>query len=259
MKKRFKLKIMGQQLEKKYKIPDEISVISDSAMSREKQYVLSVRDLPSSEKPREKLIVHGPGLLSAQELLAALLNTGTRKEGVLEMSSRILREYGEKSIFSQTNAKQMARDLNIPIHQAIQIVAAGELGRRFFRHESDGSPVIRTAKEVFEYVTDMRSLSKEHLRGLYLNAHYQLIHEEIISIGTVDANIIHPREVFRPAISSSAVAVILVHNHPSGILAQNEEDIAITRQILEAGKIIGIDLVDHVIVTKDSFISILLP
>lgn len=221
-----------------------------------KRYVLAVRDLPEEDKPREKLIARGPGALSPMELLAVVLGQGTRKEGVLAMTSRIASEYGERNIFSQTDAKAMARDLDIPIVKALQIVAVGELGRRFFMPKRNGSSVVRTARDAFEYVADMRNLPKEHLRGIYLNAHYQVIHDEIISIGTVDANIVHPREVFRPAISCSAAAIILVHNHPSGIIKPSAEDRAVTLQIAQAGKLVGIELVDHIIVTKEGFASI---
>lgn len=221
-----------------------------------KRYVLTIRDLPAEEKPREKMLSRGSGALSPQELLAVLLGTGTRKEGVLEMTSRIIQEYGEKNALYETDAKQMARDLDVPLTKALQIAAAGELGRRFFKREQNGAPVIRTAREVFEYVVDMRNLSKEHLRGIYLNAHYQIIRDEIISIGTVDANVIHPREVFRPALACSAVAVILVHNHPSGALTPSKEDIVVTHQIAQAGKMMAIELIDHVIVAADGFTSI---
>jgi DNA repair protein RadC len=102
----------------------------------------------------------------------------------------------------------------------------------------------------------MQDLPKEHLRGLYLDAHYQLIHDEIISIGTLTSNIIHPREVFRPALEYSASAVILAHNHPSGVAKPSDADVAITRQIVEAGKILGISLLDHVIITKNKFESV---
>ena len=221
-----------------------------------KRYVLTIRDLPVKEKPREKMLLFGPGALSPRELLAVVLNSGTRREGVLEMTARILDEYGEKNILFQTDAKKMSEDLKIPLTRAMQIVATGELGRRFFGHEQNGAPVIRTAKEVFKYVSDMQNLSKEHLRGIYLNSHYQVIRDEIISIGTVDANVIHPREVFRPAISCAAVAVILVHNHPSGVLEPSSEDIRITRQIVEAGKMIAIEVIDHVIVAANGFTSI---
>jgi len=226
------------------------------ALSSAKPYVLTIRDLPEKDKPREKLLASGPGALSPKELLAIVFEKGTRKEGVLAMTERIAREYGERNIFSQTDAKKLSDDLKIPLTKAMQIVAVGELGRRFFERNRNGAVVIRTAKDVFEYVADMRVLTREHLRGLYLNAHYQLIHDEIISIGTVDANVIHPREVFRPALSCSAVAVILVHNHPSGVLKPSVEDTRITKQIKEAGAVIGIELVDHIIVGKDSFVSI---
>ena len=102
----------------------------------------------------------------------------------------------------------------------------------------------------------MRNLPKEHLRGLYLNSHNRVIRDEVISIGTINSNMIHPREVFRPAIESNAAAVILAHNHPSGEVTPSEEDIEITKQLVQAGKIMGISLLDHVIITKDAFASI---
>ena len=224
-----------------------------------RRYVLKVHDLPPSEKPREKLEALGPGALSTQELLAALLHTGTTKENVLAMSSRIMKEYGEHSVMHAKNPSALAKNLQIPIGKAIQIVAAAELGRRFFERNGASAPLIRTAQDVYDHVSDMRELPKEHLRGIYLNTHYKLIHDEVISIGTVDTNIVHPREVFKPALEYSAAAVILVHNHPSGSLEPSDTDSAITRQLIEAGKLLGIDLIDHVIVTKDAFASIPAP
>jgi DNA repair protein RadC len=206
-----------------------------------KKYILKVRDLPEEDKPRERMLDHGPNALSAQELMAILLSAGTKKEEVLTMSNRILREYGEKSLLSSTDAKQLAADLDIPLGKAMQIVAAGELGRRYFQKKRNGASVIRTAKDVFDYTVDMRSLTKEHLRGLYLDTHYHLI---------------HPREVFRPALAHAAAAVVLVHNHPSGIPTPSEADRLVTLQIGEAGRVLGIDLIDHVVVTDESFVSI---
>lgn len=221
-----------------------------------KKYVLTFHDLPNDEKPREKLSTLGPKALTIAELLATVLSVGTKKEDVLAMSSRIIKEYGEKSILSVTDPEVLSRDLDIPIVKAMQIVACAELGRRFYQKNDASAPIIRTASDVFEYVKDMRQLSKEHLRGIYLNSHYKVVHDEIISIGTVDTSIIHPREVFRPALEYATVAVILVHNHPSGTTTPSDADITITKQLVEAGKLIGIDLVDHVIVTKHSFASI---
>ena len=220
--------------------------------------VYTIRDLPPEDKPRERLIKHGPSVLSTAELLAVVLNVGTKKEEVLAMSSRVLKEYGERSLVGQRDAEALARDLDIPIVKAAQIVACAELGRRFFKRDGDSTTVIRTARDVFEYASDMRTLSKEHLRGIYLNAHHKVIHDEVISIGTVNANIIHPREVFKPALEYSAAAVVLVHNHPSGEVGPSDADVDVTKQLIEAGKLLGIALVDHVIVTKDTFQSIAL-
>lgn len=221
-----------------------------------KRYELKVRDLPPQEKPREKLAAVGPAALSVQELLAIVLTTGTKKEEVLAMTARIINEYGDRNILSSTDALQMSKDLDIPLIKATQIVACGELGRRFFQKRRNGAAVIRTAKDVFEYAIEMRALAKEHLRGLYLDAHYQIVHDETLSIGTIDANLIHPREVFRPALAHAAAAVILVHNHPSGIVTPSESDIIVTNQIAQAGKVLGIDLIDHVIIADQLFISI---
>lgn len=222
----------------------------------ERKYVLTVRDLPPDEKPREKMLKCGPDALSTRELLAALLNTGTKKEEVLMMSTRIMREYGEQSVMNAVDAKKLSEDLDIPIGKAIQIVAASELGRRFYQRNGASAAVIRTARDVFEYAKDIRDLPKEHLRGIYLNTHYKVIHDEILSIGTIDMSIIHPREVFKPALAYSAAAVVLVHNHPSGVVDPSTTDYEVTRQLVQAARILGIDLVDHVIVTKDSYASI---
>ncbi len=236
-----------------YKVRDHTLVLDNN----EKKYVLKIRDLPIEEKPREKLFKFGPAVLSAHELLAVILNVGTKKEDILAMSSRIIKEYGEKGIMSQTDPKAMAEDLDIPIVKATQIIAVAELGKRFFQKKGGGAKSIRTPKDVFEHTKDMHDLTKEHLRGIYLNAHHKIIHDEVISIGTVNANIIHPREVFKPALEYSAAAVILVHNHPSGIAKPSKADKDVTTQLVAAGKLLGIDLLDHVIVTKQKFKSII--
>jgi len=223
----------------------------------EKQYVLRVRDLPQEEKPREKLLKYGPAALSVAELLMIVLNPGTKKEGVLAMSRRLLKEYGENTLVTQKDPHKVQASLGIPLAKACQLVATFELGRRFFKPQDGRHPVtLRTASQVFDYVKDMRDLPKEHLRGLYLDSHYQLIHDELISVGSVTANIVHPREVFRPALEHSASAVILVHNHPSGVPKPSDADIAITRQIVDAGRVMGISVLDHVIVAKAKFASV---
>ncbi len=223
----------------------------------EKRYVLKLRDLPKDEKPREKLVKYGPAALSIAELFAVVLNVGTRKEEVLSMSRRLLKEYGDSVVVNLKDPGKVSDTLGIPLGKACQAVACFEIGRRLFKAQDGRKPVmLRTAAQVHEYVKDMGDLPKEHLRGLYLDSHYQLIHDEVISIGSVTANIVHPREVFRPALECSASAVILAHNHPSGIATPSEADIAITKQVIEAGRIIGINLLDHVVITKKKFESV---
>lgn len=217
------------------------------------EYSLRIHDLPSEERPREKLAAQGPAALSVAELLAILMVTGTTKEGVMEMSARVLKEYGEKALLARTDAKALAADLGIPLTKAFQIVAAGELGRRFYKRNGMGSAVIRSAEDAYAYAADMRTLTKEHLRGIYLNGHYQVIHDEIISIGTVDANLLHPREVFKPALEYCAAGIVLVHNHPSGVSTPSDADVAMTRQLKDAGKLLGIELVDHLVVTDSGY------
>lgn len=219
-------------------------------------YVLRIKDLPPEEKPREKLIKYGADALKVSELLAIVLGVGTKKEEVLHMAGRLLKEYGEKAIIHEKNPRKITEALSIPLTKSCQIIACLELGRRFYKRKGGQPEFIRTAKHVYEYLKDMRDLAKEHLRGLYLDTHYRLIHDEVISVGSLTANIIHPREVFKPALEHAASAVILAHNHPSGVAKASAADIEITRQLVEAGNILGIALLDHIIITKTSYATI---
>lgn len=222
-----------------------------------KQYILRVRDLPSNQKPREKLSQSGASNLSSAELLAIIFEKGTKKEGVLSMANRVIKEYGENALMKSVNVADVVSNLSLPKNKSMQLIAVAELGRRFFGNTKGKRVVLRTPKQVFEYLKDMRDLSKEHVRGLYLNAHYELIYDETITIGVVDANIIHPREVFNPAIQHGAVAVIIAHNHPSGKVNPSKADREVTKQLVEAGKILGISVLDHVIIASKGFTSLI--
>ena len=237
-----------------YIIPDTSLFLDQSLYSGE--YPLLIRDLPPEEKPREKLLAQGPEALSSRELLAIVLQVGTVKEDVIQMSERLVRGYGENNILTERDAQKLSEEATIPIGKAMQIVALGELGRRTYDKRESGFKTIRNARDVYEYLVDMRSLPKEYLRALFLNAHNRVIRDEVISIGTVNSNIVHPREVFRSGIESNAVAVILAHNHPSGEAIPSSEDEVITTQLIQAGKILGIRVLDHVIITKDGFTSV---
>ncbi|MDE1975246.1 MAG: DNA repair protein RadC [Patescibacteria group bacterium] len=222
----------------------------------EQDYPLMVRDLPREEKPREKLASHGPEALTARELLAVVLQVGTVKEEVMEMADRVVRSYGESGIFSEKDPERLAKEADIPLAKACQIVAIGEFGRRAFEKSETGFTVIRNAKDVFDYLAEMRFQHKESMRGLFLNARNRVIRNEVISIGTVDSNLVHPREVFRSGLESNAVAVVLAHNHPSGDVEPSSQDVEVTKRLIEAGKLIGIRVLDHVIIAKDAFASV---
>lgn len=237
-----------------YSLKDSDLLMTHSATER--RYVLKFRDSPDETKPREKILGQGVESLSLPELLAVILITGTKTEDVMQLSRRLVREYGNSALVGQTDPGQLAKDLNIPLVKACQIVAVNELGRRLHRKNDVGLAVIRTAKDVHDLLKEMHGLPKEQLRGLYLDTHNRVIHQEVISIGTINSNIVHPREVFRPALEYGAAAVVLAHNHPSGVSTPSLADIEITKQLVQAGKIIGIHLLDHVVITNDGFSSI---
>jgi len=193
--------------------------------------------------------------LSVAELLAIVLGTGTKREEVMTMASRLLREYGEKTIINQSNPSIIARELNLPLTKACQVVACFELGRRMYQKKSDGLTNIRSARQAFDYLTDMRNLNKEQFRGLYLNSRYQLIHDETISVGSINASIVHPREVFQPAIQYGASAIIIAHNHPSGNPKPSDKDLSITKKLKDAANLFDIALLDHLIITDNECYS----
>ena len=236
-----------------YLLHDNDTLLGESS----DRYVLRFRDMPDAQKPREKLLSGGVQNLNVAELLSIVLGVGTQKEDVLAMAQRIVKEYGEKAITNEENPHKLVEALDIPLIKACQVVASFELGRRYFAKKGGRPVFIRNSRQAYDYVKDMGYLRKEQLRGLYLNSRYQLIHDEVISVGSLTANIVHPREVFQPAIEQGAIAIILAHNHPSGRLAPTLPDTQITEQLISAGKLLGIDVIDHLIVASGTFRSIL--
>ena len=220
------------------------------------KYVLRIKDLPETDKPREKLVSQGASALSITELLAIMLNPGTKKEGVMEMSNRLIKEYGPVPDWSKANPKNLASALNIPFNKACQLVAAFELGQRLFAVDHRKRLFIRTPQQAYLYLKDMSDLQKENFRGLYLNSRYQLIYDEVISVGSLTSSVVHPREVFRPALERGASAIIIAHNHPSGNPKPTNDDLQITEILTKAGEILGIELLDHIIIGKKGYANI---
>jgi DNA repair protein RadC len=219
-----------------------------------KSYKLRIRDLPEEKKPREKLRKYGPASLKNDELMAVILGKGTRKEGILELSKRIMSQYGNQAVLSRGDVDTLEKVLSLSPVQACQVVAAFELGKRMFGRTTE--VFLKSPEEVFEYARDMARLKKEHLRGLYLDTRNKLIRDEVIAIGTLNASLAHPREIFHPAIESNAAAILLVHNHPSGDPLPSNDDIELTKQVHEASKIVDIDVLDHVIIGSQNYYSL---
>lgn len=215
---------------------------------------MKIKDLPKIERPREKLIAKGAENLKDSELLAILLRTGTIGKNVIEIASQILTKYSKKRLLQMTYA-DLSKISGIDSAKATTLLAAFELSKRALEVNDTNLPVISDAKDAVAQLSDMRGLKKEHLVALYLNAKNQLVHKETISMGTLNANLVHPREVFEPALKYSAAQIIAAHNHPSGDPKPSEDDLEVTKRLTEAGKMMGIELMDHVIVSKNSHFS----
>lgn len=220
----------------------------------DESYKLQIRDLPEEEKPREKLRRHGPTALRNYELMAVVLGRGSRKEGILELSRRIISQYGNQALFSKGDVEKIEKVLGLSPVQACQLVASFELGKRLFGKQTE--VFLRSPQEVFEYAKDLIRLKKEYLRGLYVDTRNKLVRDEVIAIGTLNASLAHPREIFHPAIESHAAAIILVHNHPSGDSSPSKDDIELTKQIYKASKILDIEILDHVIIGNEKYFSL---
>ena len=215
---------------------------------------MKIKDLPKSDRPREKLIAKGAENLKDSELLAILLRTGTKGKNVIEIASQILAKYSKKRLLQMTY-EDLSKISGIDFGKATTLLAAFELSKRALEVNDTNLPVINSAKDAVAQLSDMRDLKKEHFVVLYLNAKNQLVHKETISMGTLNANLVHPREVFEPALKHSAAQIIATHNHPSGDPKPSEDDIEITKRLTEAGKMMGIEVMDHVIVSKNSYFS----
>lgn len=215
---------------------------------------MKIKDLPKSDRPREKLIAKGVTNLKDSELLAILLRTGTKGKNVIEIASHILAKYSKKR-FLQMTYQDLTQINGIDSAKATTLLASFELTKRALEVNDTNLPVINNAKDTMAQLSDIRELKKEHFVVLYLNAKNQLIHKETISIGTLNANLVHPREVFEPALKHSASQIITAHNHPSGDSKPSEDDMELTKRLTEAGKLMGIDIMDHVIVSKNNYFS----
>lgn len=215
---------------------------------------MKIHAIPLHCRPREKLKRFGSSQLKDVELLALLLRTGTADKSVIDISKHILHRRKLEDL-SSFNIEELRKLNGLGESKASSLVAAFEIGKRVYGQLPQEIITINSPSDVSKQLLDIASATKEYFVVFLLNARNQLTRKETVSIGTLSASLVHPREVFEPAIRYNSAAVIIAHNHPSGDPAPSDADIKITAQLVEAGNIMGIEILDHVIVTRDNHLS----
>lgn len=226
-------------------------------MTIDLEHKMMIRDVHIADRPRERLIRQGAESLSNQELVAILLRTGTKEESVLVLANRVLSSFDKIQDLKHATIEEYTTVKGVGKAKAVQLLAAAEIGKRMYRKHSEGRYTIRSPEDAAAYLmTDMSSLTQEHFVVLFLNVKNEIIHKETIFIGSLNSSIVHPREIYREAVKRSAASIICAHNHPSGNPSPSPEDINVTKRLLEAGSLMGIELIDHVIIGDHQFISL---
>lgn len=218
----------------------------------------TIHDLPLSERPRERLQKFGIEALSAQEILALILGRGISGESVMVTAQRLLSQFGSVKGIAGASVEELSQVKGIGLAKSAQIKAAFELANRLEGYSEAGEkPIVKTPEDVAGLVkVRLKGKKKEHFLALMLDTRSRLIKVAEISIGSLDGSIVHPREVFKEAISASAASVVFVHNHPSGDPAASEDDVRLTKRLAEAGDIMGIDVLDHIIIGDNKYLSL---
>ena len=206
-----------------------------------------LKDIPKIDRPRERFLEKGPDALSKSELLAILIGSGIKGKNVKQLSEQIVRKFGNK--FLEIAVDDLLAIPGIGKVKALQIASALALVKRFYEELGPKDNIVLSAQDAVSLTSEIRDKKKEYLVCLYLNARNALLKKEVISIGTLDKSIIHPREIFGPAIELRAAGIVLLHNHPSGDVTPSKQDIEVVNKVLEAGKIMGVNVIDFIIVS----------
>lgn len=217
----------------------------------------TVHDMPRQERPRERLQRLGPDALSSQELLALIIGRGVAKRSVLDIAHELMRKFGSVHSMSRASIEELSAIKGIGAAKASQIKAAFELAKRQDLEQDIPPYTINNPQTLVKAIrASIQDKAKEHFKLVILNTRNKVTGIIPISVGTLNASLVHPREVFKEAIRGSAASVILVHNHPSDDLEPSEEDIKLTRRMVEAGNIMGIEVLDHIIITRNNYLSL---
>src|SRR5690625_1602079 len=218
---------------------------------------IMIKDVPKEDRPRERLLAFGASHLSNQELISILIGSGTKEASALDLSNRVLMHFEGIRLLADATIEELTSIRGIGEAKGVSILAAIEIGKRLNQQRPEEKYIIRSPEDGADYVMEeMRHLKQEHFVALFLNTKNQVIHQQTIFIGSLNASIVHPREVFREAVKRSAATIICVHNHPSGDPTPSQEDIHVTRRLVESGKIMGIELLDHLVIGDRKFVSL---
>lgn len=217
----------------------------------------TVHDLPKTERPRERLKKFGAEALSAQELLAIIIGRGSPKQSVMKIAQELLTTFGSIEAISNATIEQLDAVTGIGPAKAMQIKACFELAKRKnLEPENNQDAYIETPKDVVNIISkELADKTKEHFKIIMLNTRNKVIGVSGISIGTLNASLVHPREVFKAAIDHCSASIILVHNHPSGDPEPSDDDLIMTKRLVDSGKLVGIEVIDHIIIGKDGYYS----
>ncbi len=213
--------------------------------------------MPAQERPRERLYYQGPAALKEEELVAIILRTGTRDRPVLDLARDILRHYGGLGGLARVSASELLGLNGLGMAKAVELQAALELGRRLAGLHPEARPFVRSPADLANLlIPEMAHLEQEHLRVVLLNTKNQVIAAPEVYVGSLNMSVVRVAELFREAIRQNAAAVIVVHNHPSGDPTPSQEDIQVTRQIAEAGRLLDIDVLDHLVIGQQRYVSL---
>lgn len=216
-----------------------------------------IRDLPRDERPRERLEQYGPDALTHSDLLAIILRVGNPRMSAIQLAQHLLQHFGGLRELDAATVAELSQVPGIGLAKACQLKAAFTLGKRLATDREAALPTVSSPQTVANLVMeDLRYRKQEHFRVLFIDTRNQVINIRDISIGSLNASIVHPRETFKAAISHTAAAIILVHNHPSGDPTPSKEDLALTARMVEAGTLLGIPVFDHLIIGDGRFVSL---
>lgn len=221
------------------------------------EYRLSIKDMPEDERPRERLLSQGAEALSNAELLAILIRTGTPTASALDLAARVLAVAGGLKGLVRADIRELEEIKGLGPAKGAQIKAALELGQRIATLGPEERATIRCPEDVCKLVMEeMRHLDREYFRTISLNTKHHVMAIDTVSIGNLNSSIVHPRELFKNPIKRSTAALILVHNHPSGDPAPSREDIEVTKRLRDAGMLLGIEILDHIIIGDNNYTSL---